>query len=42
VLRVAVSILAFAVERDRRYVAITSIVLLLLILSFVLGAVERT
>ena len=41
-LRVAVSILAFAIERDRAYVVITSIVLLLLILSFALGAVERT
>ncbi len=37
VVRVAVSILAFRAERDRTYVAITSGVLLLLILSFVLG-----
>ena len=37
VVRVAVSILAFMVQRDRTYVAITSVVLLLLLLSFVLG-----
>jgi len=37
VLRVAVSIVAFAIEKDRVYVAITSLVLALLILSFVLG-----
>ena len=42
VLRVAVSIVAFAYERDRPYVVITTIVLLLLILSFALGTVERT
>jgi uncharacterized membrane protein len=42
VMRVAVSILGFLYERDRAYVVITTIVLLLLILSFVLGAVERT
>ena len=37
VLRVMVSIIAFALEKDRVYVAITSLVLALLILSFVLG-----
>jgi uncharacterized membrane protein len=37
VLRVAVSILAFVAQRDRTYVVITSVVLLLLLLSFVLG-----
>ena len=37
VLRVAVSILAFVLQRDRTYVVITSVVLLLLLLSFVLG-----
>jgi uncharacterized membrane protein len=40
VMRVAVSIFAFGFEHDRRYVVITSIVLALLILSFVLGKVE--
>jgi len=38
VARVAFSILAFALERDRLYAAITTVVLLLLFLSFVLGA----
>jgi uncharacterized membrane protein len=42
VMRVAVSILGFLYERDRAYVVITTIVLLLLILSFALGAVERS
>jgi uncharacterized membrane protein len=37
VMRVAVSIVAFTVQRDRIYVAITSVVLLLLLFSFVLG-----
>lgn len=37
VLRVAVSILGFALERDRRYVAITIAVLLMLLVSFALG-----
>jgi uncharacterized membrane protein len=37
VVRVATSILAFVAQRDRRYVLITSAVLLLLLLSFVLG-----
>jgi uncharacterized membrane protein len=40
VLRVAVSIVAFAVQRDRTFVVLTSIVLALLILSFFLGKVE--
>lgn len=38
VIRVATSIVLFAAERDVAYVAMTSIVLLLLILSFVIGA----
>jgi uncharacterized membrane protein len=38
VLRVAMSIYVFARERDTTYVVITTLVLLLLILSFVLGA----
>lgn len=37
VLRVIVSIGAFALERDWRYVAITSLVLIILIISFLLG-----
>jgi uncharacterized membrane protein len=37
VLRVAVSVLAFARERDRMYTIITALVLLLLLLSFELG-----
>jgi uncharacterized membrane protein len=37
VMRVAVSILAFRAQRDRTYVLITSAVLMLLLLSFVLG-----
>lgn len=37
VLRVITSIVAFALEKDRAYVVITSIVLLLLLLSFALG-----
>jgi uncharacterized membrane protein len=37
VLRVAVTIVAFAIQRDRIFVLITSIVLLLLLLSFALG-----
>jgi len=41
VVRVAVSVVAFALERDARYVAITALVLALLTLSFVLGRVER-
>lgn len=37
VVRVAVSIVAFALEGDRRYVLITSLVLLILLASFALG-----
>jgi uncharacterized membrane protein len=40
VLRVAVSILGFVYERDWIFVTITSLVLLLLLLSFVLGRGE--
>lgn len=40
VMRVAVSILAFAYQRDRTYVVITTIVLPLLLTSFVLGKAE--
>lgn len=39
IFRVVVSIVLFAVERDRVYAAITSVVLLLLFLSFYLGKV---
>ena len=38
VMRVAVSIFAFVFERDPAFILITSIVLLLLLLSFALGA----
>jgi uncharacterized membrane protein len=37
VMRVAVSVLAFSIERDWIYVAITAFVLLMLIFSFVFG-----
>lgn len=37
VTRVAVSIIAFAMERDWRYVGITALVLLVLLVSFALG-----
>lgn len=37
VVRVAVSIVAFALEGDRRYVIITTLVLLILLASFALG-----
>lgn len=40
VMRVAVSVFAFLIERDWIFVAITSVVLALLILSFFLGRVE--
>ncbi|HEX7829559.1 MAG TPA: DUF1634 domain-containing protein [Thermoanaerobaculia bacterium] len=40
VARVAFSIVAFALERDRLYVTITSVVLALLIVSFLVGAAE--
>ena len=38
VARVAFSIVAFAIERDRLYVSITAIVLALLLVSFAIGA----
>jgi uncharacterized membrane protein len=41
VLRVAVSIVGFAYQGDRTFVIITSIVLALLLLSFLVGKVER-
>jgi uncharacterized membrane protein len=37
VMRVLVSIVAFAIERDWRYVAITTLVLVILLVSFVIG-----
>ena len=37
VMRVATSVVLFAAQRDRAYVLITSVVLLLLVLSFLLG-----
>lgn len=37
ILRVAVSIVAFIVERDKTFVLITSVVMALLVLSFMLG-----
>ncbi len=37
VVRVAVSVVAFAVERDRLYVIITAFVLAMLLLSFMIG-----
>ena len=40
ILRVAVSIVAFAIQRDRVYVVITSAVLLILMASFLLGKIE--
>jgi uncharacterized membrane protein len=40
VLRVAISIFAFAFQHDRIFVVITSIVLILLLVSFFLGKVE--
>lgn len=40
VVRVAVSIVLFVAENDRLYVAITSIVLLLLIVSFMIGPAD--
>jgi len=40
VARVAFSIAAFALERDRLYVVITAVVLILLVISFVIGAAE--
>ena len=40
VMRVALSLLIFRQQKDTRYVAITTAVLALLVLSFVLGAAE--
>lgn len=40
VVRVAASVVLFAAEHDRVYVAITSLVLLLLAVSFLIGAAE--
>lgn len=40
VMRVAVSIVSFALERDWRFVVITTTVLVVLLTSFVLGKVE--
>jgi uncharacterized membrane protein len=40
VMRVAVSIIAFAMQKDSIFVVLTTIVLLLLVLSFFLGKVE--
>lgn len=40
VVRVAISVVLFAVERDRRYVLITSAVLLLLVISLLTGLGE--
>ena len=40
ILRVAVSIVGFAVQRDRTFVLITSFVLAMLLISFFLGRVE--
>jgi uncharacterized membrane protein len=40
VLRVAVSIFAFVYQEDRTYTLITTLVLILLLLSFILGKVE--
>lgn len=37
VIRVTASIVAFGLERDRRYVVITTLVLLVLVMSFLLG-----
>ncbi len=37
VMRVAVSVIAFAIERDRLYVLITAFVLTMLLLSFLIG-----
>ena len=39
ILRVAVSIIAFAIERDRVFIAVTSAVLGVLLLSFMLGKI---
>ena len=41
VMRVAVSILGFVYQKDRTFTVITSVVLALLLLSFILGRVEK-
>ena len=41
VMRVAVSILAFALQRDRIFTLITAVVLIILLLSFVIGHATR-
>jgi uncharacterized membrane protein len=40
IMRVAVSIIGFALQRDRAFVLITSAVLAILIVSFALGKIE--
>ena len=40
IMRVAVSIVGFALQRDRAFVVITGVVLALLLVSFLLGKVE--
>ena len=40
ILRVAFSLVGFAFERDRKYVVITSIVLVVLLYSLVIGSVQ--
>jgi uncharacterized membrane protein len=40
ILRVAVSIVGFALQRDRTFALISTVVLLVLLISFVLGKVE--
>jgi uncharacterized membrane protein len=41
VMRVAVSIVAFAIQKDRAFTIITTIVLAILLVSFVLGRVSE-
>jgi uncharacterized membrane protein len=40
VLRVAVSMVAFALQHDRTYTVISALVLLVLLMAFLLGKVE--
>ncbi len=42
ILRVAVSMLAFALQRDRTYTLICAVVLVVLLISFLLGKVESS
>jgi uncharacterized membrane protein YfcA/uncharacterized membrane protein len=42
VVRVAISILAFALEHDHKYIVITSVVLTILLLSMILGLFQST